>query len=96
MPLQQMKAFSPRQVQFKIARSANEPELEKAAEEFIEEHGGQSLGDIDTPSFIRKVSNISLMPPPELLQRKTLLVPDKKILELIAVLRGYDRCPAGT
>lgn len=94
MQLLKMKAFNHQQVEFEIPRSENELELEKAAEEYIEEHGGQSLGDIDTPSFIRKVSNISLMPPPELLQRKAVLVPDKKILELIAVLRGYNHSPA--
>lgn len=35
--------------------------LEKVAEEFIGEHGGRSLGDLDTPTFMRRVCNVALL-----------------------------------
>lgn len=66
-------------------------ELEKVAREYVEEHGGKSLGDIDTPAFIRKNSNVTLMPTQELRRQRTVLEADKKILDLIAVLRGDNR-----
>lgn len=89
MQLLKMRTFNDhRDVAYRVPRTGNDLELEQAAEEYIEEHGGNALGNIDTPSFIRKVSNVTLMPPRELLQRKMIHEPDEKILDLLAVLRG--------
>ncbi len=65
-------------------------DLEKIAEEFIGKHGTNALGSMDTPAFIRKVRNVALMPPQELLKRRTLVEPDPKIAALAAVLKGLD------
>jgi hypothetical protein len=35
--------------------------LEQALEAFIGENGGKSLGDLDTPSFMRRVCNVALV-----------------------------------
>lgn len=35
--------------------------LEQVAEEFISKEGGKSLGDVDTPAFIRRVCNVELL-----------------------------------
>lgn len=86
MQLLKMKAFNQRDVAYETLRPGGE--LEKITDEYIEEHGGNSLSDIDTPAFIRKISNVTLMPPQELLRRKVVHEPDQKILDLIAVLRG--------
>ena len=84
-----MRVFNDhRDVTYRAPRIGNDLELEQAAEDFIEVNGGKSLCDIDTPSFIRKISNVTLMPPRELLQRKMIHEPDEKILDLLAVLRG--------
>ena len=89
MQLLKMRTFNDhRDVAYRVPRTGNDLDLEQAAEEYIEKHGGKALGNIDTPSFIRKVSNVTLMPPQELLQRKMIHEPDEKILDLIAVLRG--------
>lgn len=89
MQLLEMRTFNDHSdVAYRVPRSGNDLELERAAEEYIEQNGGKTLGDIDTPSFIRKISNVTLMLPQELLQRKMIHEPDEKILELIAVLRG--------
>lgn len=88
MQLLEMRPFTDRETAYEMPRTGNELELTCAAEEYIEEHGGKSLSDIDTPSFIRKVSNVTLMPPKEFLQRKVIHEPDEKIVDLIAVLRG--------
>lgn len=88
MQLLELKPFDDRETVSQVPRTGNELELTSAAEEYIEEHGGTSLSDIETPSFIRKVSNVTLMPPKEFLQRKIIHEPDEKIVDLIAVLRG--------
>jgi len=88
MQLLKMKSFNDRETVYLVPRTGNEFELTGAADEYIEEHGGKSLCDIDTPSFIRKLSNVTLMPPKEFLQRKIIHEPDEKIVDLIAVLRG--------
>jgi hypothetical protein len=88
MLLLEMKSFDNREVAYKMPRTGDELELTCAAEEYLGEHGGKALGDIDTPAFIRKVSNVTLMPPKEFLLRKIVHEPEEKIADLIAVLRG--------
>jgi len=92
MALVSLKLFNTRQ---EYEKPRPNRELEKVAEEYIEEHGGQSLGDIDTPAFVRKVSKVALMPPKEFSRRRAVQEPDKKVLELIAVLRGDEFSLAG-
>ncbi len=67
-------------------------DLKKIADEFLQENGGESLGDIDTPSFIRKVSNITLMPPQNfsLSGKQEVIEPDPKISSLFSVLKGVE------
>ncbi|MCK4761201.1 MAG: hypothetical protein KAW12_03310 [Candidatus Aminicenantes bacterium] len=81
--------FNYREEEYEAPRA--EGDLEKVAREYVEKHGGKSLGHIDTPAFIRKNSNITLMPAQELRRQRKVLEPDKKILDLIAVLRGDNR-----
>ena len=66
-------------------------ELETIADEFVGKHGPQSLGDLDTPAFIRKMCNVAMMPPKELLKRQIEVAPDPKIFDLVLALRSWDR-----
>ena len=71
-------------------------DLEKIADEFVDKNGAQSLGDLDTPAFIRKMCNVAIMPPQELLKRQISVEPDPKGFDLVSALRGWDRPLATT
>jgi len=79
-----------------IKFTMGDDDLEKIADEFVDKNGPQSLGDLDTPAFIRKMCNVAIMPPQELLKRKITVEPDLKVFDLVSALRGWDRPLATT
>jgi len=58
MAITKATIFSHRQERGKLQP---EEDLEKVAEEFIGQHGGKSLGDLDTPAFMRRVCQVVLL-----------------------------------
>lgn len=69
-------------------------ELDRVADEFIDRNGPQTLGDLDTPTFIRRSFHVTLMPPKEILRQRSMILPDPKIAALVSVLRGFELTPA--
>ena len=62
--------------------------LKRVTEDYINKYGGLSLGNIETPAFIRKVANISLRSQNGRLRREMLVEPDEKVVRFLAVLKG--------
>jgi hypothetical protein len=69
--------------------------LEKITEEYILKNGGVALGFIDTPSFIRKISHVTLLHKKGLPCPKMIWEPDKKIVKFLRVLGNGDLSKAG-
>jgi len=74
--------------------SAPGNELEEIADEFVDRNGPHSLGDLDTPAFIRRSFHVTLMPPKEIIRQRSMILPDPKIAALVSVLRGFELSPA--
>ncbi len=71
-----------------ISQQPPNQHLKQVAEDYIKKYGGLSLGNIDTPAFIRKAANISLKSRDGRLHREMLVEPDEKVVRFLAVLKG--------